>query len=76
MEESQGRRVNHIRTEQYMKTEADTVAVSCPYCLQMFEEGIGTLNSEGESEGKLEGKRAMDLLELLDESLGEVEPAD
>ena len=76
MEESGGRRVNHMRTEQYMDTEADTVAVSCPYCLQMFEDGIGTLNSEGEFEGKLEGKRAVDLLELLDESLGQAEPAD
>ena len=63
MDESGGRRVNHIRTEQFLETEADTVGVSCPYCLQMFEEGIGALGLEGK-------KRTRDLLEILDESLG------
>ncbi|MCH9039826.1 MAG: (Fe-S)-binding protein [Chloroflexi bacterium] len=79
MEESRGRRVNHIRTEQYLDTEADIVAVSCPFCLQMFEEGIGSLGSEdpsGDTERRLEGKRALDLIEILDESLGEAKPAD
>jgi Fe-S oxidoreductase len=63
MDESRGRKVNHVRTEQFLETEADTVGVSCPFCLQMFEEGIGSLESA-------KGKRAKDLLELLDESLG------
>lgn len=63
IEESRGERVNHIRTRQFMATGADTVIVSCPFCLQMFEEGIGA--------GGNEGKRAVDLLELLDESLGD-----
>ena len=40
------------------------VGVSCPFCLQMFVEGIGSNEAAG-------GKRAKDLLELLDESLGE-----
>ncbi len=64
IEESRGRRVNHIRTDQFLETEADTVGVSCPFCLQMFVEGIGSNEAAG-------GKRAKDLLELLDESLGE-----
>ncbi|MBM3958780.1 MAG: (Fe-S)-binding protein [SAR202 cluster bacterium] len=60
MEET-GRRVNHIRTEHFLDTESKTVAVSCPFCLQMFEEGI---SAQG-----LAGKRqARDLLEILDES--------
>ena len=63
MDESRGRRVNHVRTDQFLETEADTVGVSCPFCLQMFEEGIGS-NEHGN------GKQAKDLLELLDESLG------
>lgn len=64
MEESRGRRVNHIRTEQFLATGADTVGVSCPFCLQMFEEGIDS------SESAPKSTRARDLLELLDESLG------
>ena len=63
IEESRGRRVNHVRTDQFLETEADTVGVSCPFCLQMFVEGIGSNESAA-------GKQAKDLLELLDESLG------
>lgn len=62
IEESRGRRVNHIRTEQFLETGADTVGVSCPFCLQMFEEGIGSVETSGNAKAK-------DLLELLDESL-------
>ncbi len=61
IEESRGPRVNHARTEQFLETGADTVGVSCPFCLQMFEEGIGSV-SDG-------GQQARDLLEILDESL-------
>ena len=62
MEESRGPRVNHVRTQQFLETGADTVGVSCPFCLQMFEEGL---------ESKGDGQRARDLLEILAESLGE-----
>ena len=62
MEESRGRRVNHMRTDQALETGADTVGVSCPFCLQMFEEGI-------QSAGVDDRKQVKDLLELLDESL-------
>ena len=62
MEESRGTRVNHVRTDQFLETDADTVGVSCPFCLQMFTEGIG-------SKGLQANKQAKDLIELLDESL-------
>ena len=65
VEESRGRRVNHVRTDQFLETKADTVGVSCPFCLQMFEEGIGS-----SANGEAGSKRARDLLEILDESLG------
>ena len=67
LEESRGPRVNHVRTDQFLETEADTVGVSCPFCLQMFVEGIGSNESAS-------GKQARDLLEILDESLGQDEP--
>ena len=67
IEESRGDRVNHLRTDQYLETGADAVGVSCPFCLQMFEEGIGTKQAQ-------DTRQAKDLLEFLDESLGEPAP--
>jgi len=61
MEEA-GTKVNHIRTDHFIETSADAVGVSCPFCLQMMEEGIG-------SKGLTSEKSAKDLLELLAESL-------
>ena len=59
--EEEGERVNHRRTDHFLETDSDTVAVSCPFCLQMFEEGIN-------SKGLDDRKRARDLLELLDDA--------
>ena len=64
VEESRGRRVNHVRTDQFLETDAQTVGVSCPFCLQMMEEGIQARGLQGE-------KKARDLLELLEESLAD-----
>jgi Fe-S oxidoreductase len=60
--EEEGTRVNHLRTDQFLKTGADAVAVSCPFCLQMMEEGIG-------AKGVSDDKSAKDVLEILVESL-------
>ena len=62
MEESRGPRINHVRTDQFLETDADTVGVSCPFCLQMFVEGIESKGLQGE-------KQARDLVEILAESL-------
>ena len=32
----QGPRINHARTDHFLETGADTVGVSCPFCLQMM----------------------------------------
>ena len=64
IDESGGQRINHLRTEQFLETEGDTVGVSCPFCLQMFVEGIGSKGLQGQ-------KQAKDLLEIVEESLGE-----
>ena len=61
MEEDPDKRVNRIRTRHFLDTEAEVVGVSCPFCLQMFAEGIGAL-------GVQEQKQVKDLVELLDES--------
>ena len=64
VEESRGQRVNHLRTQQLMETGADTVGVSCPFCLLMLSEGV-------ESSGLKDRKQVKDLLEILDQSLGQ-----
>ena len=64
IEESRGSRINHVRTEQFLETGAATVGVSCPFCLQMLEEGV-------EAKGEAGEKKVKDLLEILAESVGE-----
>ena len=62
IEESQGERVTHARTDQFLDTEADTVGVSCPFCVQMMTEGIQSKGLDSEKEAK-------DVLEILADSL-------
>ncbi len=64
IEESQGERINHVRTDHFLETKADTVGVSCPFCLQMMTEGI-------QSKGEDATKQAKDVLEILADSLGD-----
>ncbi|MDA1297846.1 MAG: (Fe-S)-binding protein [Chloroflexi bacterium] len=61
--EDTGKRVNHIRTEQFIETGAGTVAVSCPFCIQMMDEGIS-------AKGVADDKNAVDLITLLDRATG------
>ncbi|HTE85435.1 MAG TPA: (Fe-S)-binding protein [Dehalococcoidia bacterium] len=61
LEERGGRRVNHVRAEEAAATGADAVASACPFCIQMFEEGIAATQPD-------ESKRikAFDIAELLE----------
>jgi Fe-S oxidoreductase/nitrate reductase gamma subunit len=61
--EDPGKRVNHIRTEQFLQTGAETAAVSCPFCIQMMDEGIS-------AKGVGDDRSAVDLITLLDRSTG------
>jgi Fe-S oxidoreductase len=62
MEVNIGRRVNHIRTEQAIETGAAVVATGCPFCMQMFEDGI-------KAKGVEERMRVQDIAELVAHSL-------
>ena len=68
VEESQGERINHMRTDHFLGTGAETVGVSCPFCLQMMTEGIQSKGHDGD-------KEARDLLEILADSLEPDTPA-
>ena len=62
MEVNIGRRVNHIRTEQAQETGAAVVATGCPFCMQMFEDGIRAKGAEA-------SLRAQDIAELVAQAL-------
>ena len=55
-------KINHLRLEDVLKTGADTVVTACPYCLQMFEEGI-------EHKGIQDKLKARDLVEIVEEAM-------
>lgn len=60
MEEDTGERINVVRTKQAVETGAQTVAVGCPYCLTMFSDGLGELETTA---------IAKDIAEILAEKL-------
>ena len=60
MEEHEGKRVNIERTDQALATKPDAIAVACPFCLTMFDDGV----KNRESDVKL-----LDLAEIIAESM-------
>jgi Fe-S oxidoreductase/nitrate reductase gamma subunit len=63
-EEVGERRVNHVRTEEAVGTGADQVVSNCPFCIQMFEDGIPSIQPE--EEGRIQ---AFDIAELLERAV-------
>lgn len=45
MEENTGKRINIERTDQALSTEPDEIAVACPFCLTMFDDGLKNRDS-------------------------------
>jgi len=48
MEETIGKRINLERAEEIVRKQVDHVAVGCPFCLTMIEDGMKELNKEEE----------------------------
>jgi Fe-S oxidoreductase/nitrate reductase gamma subunit len=46
MEEKRGTRISHNRLNEAIDTSASGVAVACPFCVTMFEDGVRALNVE------------------------------
>jgi Fe-S oxidoreductase len=59
MEERIGKRINQERVDEAASTGADTIAVSCPYCLIMLDDGARERTDVG---------RVEDLAQVLDRS--------
>jgi Fe-S oxidoreductase len=55
-------KINQMRLDDALKTGADTVVTSCPYCLQMFEESI-------DHQGIKDKVKVVDLIELVEEAM-------
>ncbi len=47
MEETEGKRVNAERTEELLSTGAKTIALNCPFCMTMINDGVGNSGAEG-----------------------------
>jgi len=62
MEETRGRRINHIRLEQAMAVGPERLATACPYCLMMFEDATG-------AKGVSDSLPVQDVAELVEASL-------
>jgi Fe-S oxidoreductase len=67
MEEDIGKRVNIERSDQALATDPDTIAVNCPFCMTMFDDG---LKNRGADQVRL-----VDLAELVAENLVDTRPA-
>jgi Fe-S oxidoreductase/nitrate reductase gamma subunit len=61
VDESKGRRINHVRTEEAQLTGAGVVASNCPFCVQMFEDGVAAVEPD-----ESKRMRPMDLAEILE----------
>jgi len=70
VEESRGERINVVRAQEAVDTGADVIAVACPFCMQMFESGVGSVPGADER-----GIQVFDLAELLDQSVAYSKPA-
>ncbi len=46
LEETAGKRINVARVEEALKKHPQTICVSCPYCLTMFEDGLKGMKLE------------------------------
>ena len=67
MEERTGKRISHIRIEQAMAVNPDTIVAACPFCTTMFEDGIKGMNVEGKI-------KVRDFAEVVADSLAAAEP--
>ena len=61
--EKGNKEINIERTEEALATEANTIAVACPFCMTMMSDGVKNKEKEGDVKVK-------DLAELIAESAG------
>lgn len=62
LEETIGQRINNIRTDEILQSEAEIVATACPYCLTMFTDGL-------KDKGMAEKINALDIIEIVERAM-------
>jgi Fe-S oxidoreductase len=62
MDEASPRKVNFMRTEEAVRAKAEVIGSACPFCLQMFEDGIRGVHAE-------ESLAVQDLVEIVARAL-------
>ncbi|MBI2985571.1 MAG: (Fe-S)-binding protein [Deltaproteobacteria bacterium] len=62
MEEPKDKRVNYIRVQQALDTNPDIIALSCPYCMVMMDDGL-------KAKGMDEKVKTMDVVELVERAM-------
>jgi Fe-S oxidoreductase len=61
MEEPRDKRVNHLRVAQALETNPDVIAVSCPFCMTMLNDGL-------KAKGADEKVQLLDVVEIVEQS--------
>ncbi len=62
MEENIGTRINVNRTTEAVSTQADQIAVGCPFCRVMLSDGLTALQASGEARAEVE---VLDVAQML-----------
>jgi Fe-S oxidoreductase len=63
MEEHEGERINNMRTDQAIATQAGNIAVACPFCLTMMTDGL-------KARGMEEKITSLDIAEITWKAMG------
>ncbi len=61
MEEPRDQRVNHLRVGQALETNPDVIAISCPFCTTMFNDGLKAKEAD-------ERVQLMNVVELVEQA--------
>lgn len=61
MEEPPDKRVNHLRVAQALETNPDVIAVSCPFCMIMLDDGL-------KAKGAEDRVQLLDVVEIVEQS--------
>ena len=62
MEETIGKRINNVRTEEAIGTGADQIAVGCPFCRVMLDDGLTAAQAGGDAREEVE---VLDIAQML-----------
>ena len=62
LDETIGKRINHLRLDQLADTGAETVVSTCPYCLTMFSDGI-------KEKEKVDELKVLDIAEIVEKDM-------